>query len=85
MFAQSDTSWHMEKGSGGKYTNTIAIRLGAELRKKLEEMAEKEERSIGAMARIVLREGIMGREGAPVQPATPPKMGAQPNQKRKKG
>jgi hypothetical protein len=41
----------------------LTLRLPEEMRKKLEEWAKEEERSVGAMARIILREGIEAREG----------------------
>lgn len=47
---------------GVKYTDYVALRLEPEMRKKLLELAEQEERSIGAMARIILREGLEARE-----------------------
>jgi len=47
---------------GVKYTDYVALRLEPEMRKKLLELAEGEERSIGAMARIILREGFAAWE-----------------------
>ena len=47
---------------GVKYSDYVALRLEPEMRKKLLELAEEEERSIGAMARIILREGFEARE-----------------------
>jgi len=47
---------------GVKYTDYVALRLEPEMRKKLLELAEGEERSIGAMARIILREGFAARD-----------------------
>jgi hypothetical protein len=46
----------------------LTLRLDARMRKKLEEMAKAEERSIGAMARIVLREGLATRETKTAEP-----------------
>jgi len=46
---------------GVKYSDYVALRLEPEMRKKLLELAEEEERSIGAMARIILREGLEAR------------------------
>jgi hypothetical protein len=46
---------------GVKYTDYIALRLEPAMRKRLQELAEGEERSIGAMARIILREGLEAR------------------------
>jgi predicted transcriptional regulator len=45
-----------------KYPEYIAIRLETEMKKKLQEMADAEERTIGSMIRIVLREGLEARE-----------------------
>jgi hypothetical protein len=47
----------------GKYPEYVALRLETEMARKLREMADAEERSIGAMIRIVLREGLAAREG----------------------
>ena len=46
-----------------EFPETVALRLDSETRKKLEAMARVELRSIGAMGRIVLMEGIAAREG----------------------
>ena len=46
-----------------EFPEIVALRLDAETRKKLEAMAKAELRSIGAMGRIVLMEGIAAREG----------------------
>ena len=40
----------------------IAIRLDREMRKGLENMAKQEERPMGAMARILLREAMEARK-----------------------
>jgi predicted transcriptional regulator len=40
----------------------LTMRLDERTRKRLEELAQREERSIGAMARIILREGLDARE-----------------------
>jgi hypothetical protein len=45
-----------------KYPEYVALRLESAMRKKLQEMADAEERTIGAMIRIVLREGLAARE-----------------------
>ncbi len=58
-------SWYisgMAPKIGVKYSDYVALRLEPEMRKKLLELAEAEERSIGAMARIILREGFAARE-----------------------
>ena len=47
---------------GVKYTDYVALRLEPEMRKRLQDLAEAEERSIGAIARIILREGLEARE-----------------------
>jgi|RifCSP16_2_1023846.scaffolds.fasta_scaffold584753_2 hypothetical protein len=44
-----------------EFPEIVALRLDAETRKKLEAMAKAELRSIGAMGRIVLMEGIAAR------------------------
>jgi hypothetical protein len=46
-----------------KYPAYVALRLETEMAKKLREMADTEERTIGAMIRIVIREGLAAREG----------------------
>jgi hypothetical protein len=45
-----------------KYPEYVALRLETEMKKKLQEMADAEERTIGAMIRIILREGLAARE-----------------------
>ena len=45
-----------------RYPDYIALRLEPELRKKLEELAKAEDRSIGYIVRIILREGLAARE-----------------------
>ncbi len=44
-----------------KYPEYIAVRLETETAKKLREIADAEERTIGAVIRIVLREGLAAR------------------------
>ena len=46
-----------------KYPEYVALRLETGMLKKLREMADAEERTIGAMIRIVLREGLEALEG----------------------
>jgi hypothetical protein len=46
-----------------KYPEYVALRLETGMKKKLQEMADAEERTIGAVIRIVLREGLEAREG----------------------
>jgi hypothetical protein len=45
-----------------KYPEYVALRLETETAKKLREIADAEERTIGAVIRIVLREGLAARE-----------------------
>jgi predicted transcriptional regulator len=52
----------MGRHPGTKYTDTVALRLDRELRERLEKIAKAEERAVGAMARIILREGLENRE-----------------------
>ena len=40
----------------------LTMRLDQDMRKRLEEMAKEEERTLGQMARILLREAIAARE-----------------------
>jgi hypothetical protein len=47
---------------GTDFPEIVALRLDTDTRKKLEAMAKAELRSIGAMGRIVLMEGIAVRE-----------------------
>ena len=52
----------MGRQPGRKYPSPLSIRLGDDLRANLEELAEKEERPVGMMARILLREAMEARE-----------------------
>ena len=45
-----------------KYPEYVALRLESEMKAKLEKMADDEERTIGAVIRIILREGLADRE-----------------------
>jgi predicted transcriptional regulator len=45
-----------------KYPGYISLRLEDELRKKLEEIAAAEDRSVGYIARTLIREGLAVRE-----------------------
>jgi hypothetical protein len=45
-----------------KYPEYVALRLETEMKAKLQEMADAEERTIGAVIRIILREGLAVRE-----------------------
>jgi hypothetical protein len=51
----------MGRPKGTKYHRTIALRLEEELGDVIEQMAEAEDRPIGAMARILLREAVEAR------------------------
>ena len=48
----------MGRPSGIQYQRTVSMRLEDELGEALERMAKEEERSIGTMARILVREAI---------------------------
>ncbi len=52
----------MPRGPKPKYSDHLALRLEPELRKWLEEMAAKEQRTASQMARILLQEGREVRE-----------------------
>jgi predicted transcriptional regulator len=52
----------MGRQPGRKYPSPLSIRLDDDLRSALEEVAEREERPIGMMARILLREAMKARE-----------------------
>jgi hypothetical protein len=45
-----------------EFPEIVALRLDAETRKKLEAKAKAELRSVGAMGRIILMEGMAARE-----------------------
>lgn len=45
-----------------KYSSPLSLRLDEDLRKQVEEMAEEEERPVGMMARILLREALEARK-----------------------
>jgi predicted transcriptional regulator len=45
-----------------KYPGYISLRLEDELRKKLAELATSEDRSVGYIARTLIREGLAARE-----------------------
>ena len=47
---------------GSDFPEYLALRLETGMRKRIEELAKQEERSPGAMARILLREGLEARE-----------------------
>ena len=54
----------MGRPKGLKYHRTIAVRLEEDFGAALAEMARKEDRPIGVMARILLKEAIATRQGA---------------------
>ena len=53
----------MGRPKGLKYHRTVAVRLEEESGAVLERMAQEEDRPIGVMARILLKEAIEAREG----------------------
>jgi len=52
----------MPPKAGIEYPAYLTLRLDAETRKKLEELAKGEKRSVGAMTRIIIDEGLKGLE-----------------------
>ena len=52
----------MGRQPGRKFPSPLSIRLDDELREALEKVAEGEERPVGMMARILLREAMKARE-----------------------
>jgi hypothetical protein len=52
----------MGRPKGTKFQRALSLRLEGEMWDVLERMAVEEERPIGMMARIVLREGLEARE-----------------------
>jgi hypothetical protein len=53
----------MGRPKGTKYQKAIALRLEDEMWDAIEALAKEEDRPLGAMARILLREAIVTREG----------------------
>jgi len=51
----------MGRQPGRKFPSPLSIRLDDNLRSALEDLAEKEERPVGMMARILLREALASR------------------------
>lgn len=49
-------------GPQKKFSSLLAVRLEPEMRKLLEKVAEREDRTASQMARILIREGIVARE-----------------------
>ena len=45
-----------------EYPDYLTFRLDPGMRKRLEEMAKAEDRPVGAMVRIILREGLEARD-----------------------
>jgi hypothetical protein len=52
----------MGRPKGTKFQRALSLRLEGEMWDVLERMAVEEERPIGMMARIILREGLEARE-----------------------
>ena len=52
----------MGRPKGRTYKKTVALRLDDDLTATLETMAKEEDRPLGAMVRIILREGLAARE-----------------------
>jgi predicted transcriptional regulator len=52
----------MGRQPGRKYPSPLSIRLDDDLRSVLEDLAEKEERPVGMMARILIREAVEKRK-----------------------
>jgi hypothetical protein len=48
----------MGRQPGRKYPSPLSLRLDDDLRSALEKIAEEEERPVGMMARILLREAL---------------------------
>ena len=46
-----------------EYPGYLTFRLDPEMRKRIEDLAKQEERPVGAMVRIIIREGLAAREG----------------------
>ena len=55
----------MGRPKGLKFQRTIAVRVEEESAAILERMAQEEDRPIGVMARILLKEAIAARERKP--------------------
>ena len=53
----------MGRPPGIRFHVTVAMRLEKELAEALERVAKEEERPMGSMARILVREAIEAREG----------------------
>jgi hypothetical protein len=51
----------MGRQPGRKFPSPLSIRLDDELRHSLEKISEEEERPVGMMARILLREAMKAR------------------------
>ena len=56
------TSRVMGRPKGTKFQRALSLRLEGDVWEVLERMAVEEERPIGMMARIILREGLEARE-----------------------
>lgn len=53
-----------------KYPEYVALRLETDMKAKLEKLADEEERTIGGVIRIILREGLAAREKKPKKKPT---------------
>jgi hypothetical protein len=58
----------MPKKGQVKYSDLISIRLEPELREILERWAEEEDRSVGSLIRIILREAVRESMGPGEKP-----------------
>ncbi len=54
-------------GPQKKFSSLLAVRLEPEMRKLLEKVAEREERTASQMARILIREGLVARGGKTIK------------------
>ena len=52
----------MERRGRGRFSATATLRLEPELRESLEKWAEEEDRSVGSLIRLILRDAITARE-----------------------
>ena len=71
------TSRVMGRPKGTKFQRALSLRLEGDVWDVLERMAVEEERPIGMMARIILREGLEAREakGSQKKRKKPPQEG----------
>jgi hypothetical protein len=52
----------MGRPSGSKYTEYVTLRIDPELKARLDEIAEREERSIAQVVRLILRDALKNRK-----------------------